>query len=231
MTNSDHEKQVAARRSIDFVEDGMLVGLGSGSTSAHAIRALGERVRAGLRIQAIATSEISAELARGFGIPVLPFDEDARLDLTIDGADEIGPGLQLIKGGGGALLHEKIVAAASKRFIVIADSSKLVSRLGAFPLPVEVIRFGWHVVADRLSALGAEPSLRINPDGQPFSTDQGNLILDCRFKVFPEADLLASQLDSMIGLVEHGLFLDLADVAVIAHGDRTELIGASAARA
>jgi ribose 5-phosphate isomerase A len=228
MTNSDHEKQVAARRSIDFVEDGMLVGLGSGSTSAHAIRALGERVRNGLRIQAIATSEVSAELARELGIPVLPFDEDARLDLTIDGADEIGPGLQLIKGGGGALLHEKIVAAASKRFVVIADSSKLVSRLGAFPLPVEVIRFGWHVVADRLIALGAKPTLRLTSSGQPFTTDQGNLILDCRFNVFPEADLLANQLDSMIGLVEHGLFLDLADVAVIAHGDRTELIGASA---
>jgi ribose 5-phosphate isomerase A len=231
MTSSDREKQVAARRSADFVEDGMLVGLGSGSTSAHAIRAIGERVREGLRIQAIATSERSAELARGLGISVLPFDEDARMDLTIDGADEIGPGLQLIKGGGGALLHEKIVASASKRFVVIADSSKLVKRLGAFPLPVEVIRFGWHVVEDRLNALGAETKLRMDSAGQPFTTDQGNFILDCRFAVFPEADLLASQLDSMIGVVEHGLFLDLADIAVIGRGDQTELIGAAAAQA
>lgn len=231
MTSSDHEKQVAARRSAEFVQEGMLVGLGSGSTSAHAIRAIGDRVREGLRIQAIATSESSAELARSLGITVLPFDEDARMDLTIDGADEIGPGLQLIKGGGGALLHEKIVASASKRFVVIADSSKLVKRLGAFPLPVEVIRFGWHVVEDRVKAMGAQATLRRDPGGQPFTTDQGNYILDCKFAVFPEADFLAAELDSMVGVVEHGLFLDLADIAVIGRGDRTELIGAAAAKA
>ncbi|MGI8744712.1 MAG: ribose-5-phosphate isomerase RpiA [Bryobacteraceae bacterium] len=225
MKNSDHEKQVAARRSMDFVEHGMLVGLGSGSTAAHAIRFLGEKARQGVQVQAIATSEASAQLAREAGIAVLPFDRDAKIDLTIDGADEVAPGMQLIKGGGGALLHEKIVAAASKKVIIIADSSKLVPRLGAFPLPVEVVRFGWPAVADRLHALGANPALRVGPDQQPFITDGGNLIIDCRFSIFPEADLLAAQLDSMTGLVEHGLFLDFADMVVIGRGDESELLG------
>lgn len=225
MKDSDREKQVAARRSIDFVEDGMLVGLGSGSTAAYAIRLLGERVRQGLQIQAIATSEASAQLANSAGIAVLPFDCEAKIDLTIDGADEVAPGMQLIKGGGGALLHEKIVAAASKKLIIIADSTKLVARLGAFPLPVEVIRFGWPAVAERLHALGANPALRLGPDKQPFLSDEGNLIMDCRFSVFPEADLLADQLDSMPGVVEHGLFLDFADMVVIGRGETSELLG------
>ena len=226
MLNADHEKQIAARRSLDFVQHDMLVGLGSGSTAAYAIRFLGERVREGLRIQGIPTSEASAELARSVGIIVVPFDRHAQIDVTIDGADEIGPGLQLIKGGGGALLHEKIVAAASKQFIIIADSSKLVKRLGAFPLSVEVIPFGWPAVADRLHALGANPVLRLNASEQPFLTDEGNVILDCQFKVFPEAAVLAEELDSMTGLVEHGLFLDLADTAIIGRGDETEVLEA-----
>ena len=233
MSNADHEKQIAARRSLDFVQHDMLVGLGSGSTAAYAIRFLGERVREGLRIQGIPTSEASAELARGVGINVVPFDRHAQIDVTIDGADEIGPGLQLIKGGGGALLHEKIVAAASKKFIIIADSSKLVKRLGAFPLSVEVIPFGWPAVADRLHALGANPVLRLTSEAlrltageQPFLTDEGNVILDCQFKVFPEAAVLAEELDSMTGLVEHGLFLDLADIAIIGRGDETEMLEA-----
>ncbi len=226
MSNADHEKQIAATRSLDFVQQDMLVGLGSGSTAAYAIRFLGERVRQGLRIQGIPTSEASAELARGVGISLIHFDRHAQIDVTIDGADEIGPGLQLIKGGGGALLHEKIVAAASKRFIIIADSSKLVQRLGAFPLSVEVIRFGWPAVADRLHALGANPVLRLTASEQPFLTDEGNVILDCRFKVFPEAAVLAEELDSITGLVEHGLFLNLADIAVIGRGDETELLEA-----
>ena len=226
MSNADHEKQIAARRSLDFVQQDMLVGLGSGSTAAYAIRFLGERVREGLRIQGIPTSEASAELARGVGINIVPFDRHAQIDVTIDGADEIGPGLQLIKGGGGALLHEKIVAAASKKFIIIADSSKLVKRLGAFPLSVEVIPFGWPAVADRLHALGANPVLRLAAGEQPFLTDEGNVILDCQFKVFPEAAVLAEELDSMTGLVEHGLFLDLADIAIIGRGDETEMLEA-----
>ena len=226
MSNADHEKQIAARRSLDFVQPDMLVGLGSGSTAAHAIRLLGDRVRGGLRIHGIPTSEASAELARSVGIPVVAFDRHAQIDVTIDGADEIGPGLQLIKGGGGALLHEKIVAAASRRFIIIADSSKLVKRLGAFPLSVEVIPFGWPAVADRLHVLGANPVLRLTATGQPFATDEGNFILDCQFKVFPEAVVLAEELDSITGLVEHGLFLDLTDLVVIGRGDQTELLEA-----
>jgi ribose 5-phosphate isomerase A len=226
MLNADREKQVAARRSLDYVQQDMLVGLGSGSTAAHAIRFLGERVRDGLRIQGIPTSDASAELARSVGITVVPFDRHAQIDVTIDGADEIGPGLQLIKGGGGALLHEKIVAAASKQFVIIADSSKLVKRLGAFPLSVEVIPFGWPAAADRLHALGANPVLRLISSEQPFLTDEGNYILDCQFKTFPEATVLAEELDSITGLVEHGLFLDLADVAVIGRGDETQVIEA-----
>ena len=226
MPNTDHEKQVAAARSLEFVEQDMLVGLGSGSTAAYAIRLLGARVRDGLRIEGIPTSDASAELARSVGIEVVPFDRHAQIDVTIDGADEIGPGLQLIKGGGGALLHEKIVAAASKRFVIIADSSKLVKRLGKFPLSVEVISFGWPAVADRLHALGANPVLRLTASQQPFLTDEGNFILDCQFTIFPEALVLAEELDSITGLVEHGLFLSLTHVAVIGRGDDTELIEA-----
>ncbi|MDQ6760877.1 MAG: ribose-5-phosphate isomerase RpiA [Acidobacteriota bacterium] len=226
MSNADHEKQIAANRSLDFIQQDMLVGLGSGSTAAYAIRFLGDRVRDGLRIHGIPTSEASAQLARSVGIDVVAFDRHAEIDVTIDGADEIGPGLQLIKGGGGALLHEKIVAAASRRFIIIADSSKLVKRLGAFPLSVEAIPFGWPAVADRLHVLGANPVLRLTAAGQPFVTDEGNFILDCRFNVFPEAVVLAEELDSITGLVEHGLFLDLTDLVVIGRGDQTELLEA-----
>ena len=159
------------------------------------------------------------------GIELLPFDHVVKLDITIDGADEIAPGLQLIKGGGGALLHEKIVAAASKQLIIIADSSKLVARLGAFPLPVEVIRFGWPEVAEKLQNLGARTELRLDGSRQPFLTEERNYILDCHFHEFPEASLLARQLDVIPGLVEHGLFLDMATIAVIAHPDKIELIG------
>lgn len=226
MNPKDLEKQTAARRAVEFVENGMLVGLGSGSTAAHAIREIATRVRQGLRIQAIPTSRASADLAREAGIELVPFDHVVKLDITIDGADEIAPGLQLIKGGGGALLHEKIVAAASKRLIVIADSSKLVARLGAFPLPVEVVRFGWPEVAEKLQTIGASARLRLDGSQEPFVTEEGNYILDCRFYEFPEARLLAAQLDVIPGLVEHGLFLDLAAFAIIARGGETELIGA-----
>lgn len=230
MSDFDHEKQIAARRSVDFVEHGMLVGLGSGSTAAHAIRLLGERVREGLHIQAIATSEASAQLAKAAGISVIAFDHDRKIDLTIDGADEIAPGMQLIKGGGGALLHEKIVAAASSKLLIIADSSKLVQRLGAFPLPVEVVRFGWAALSDRLHALGANPALRLGPQREPFVTDEGNVILDCRFPVFPDPDLLAAQLDSTTGVVEHGLFLNFADIVVIGRGNAIEMLGKGCGR-
>lgn len=175
----EEAKRMAARCALEFVEDGMLLGLGSGTTSAIFIRELGQRVKQGLRVRGIATSTASQQLAESLSIPITTFDECPVLDLAIDGADEVGPGLALIKGGGGALLREKIVASASRKFIVIADSSKLVNQLGRFPLPVEVIKMALPIVTRKFEALGLNPKLRHHQDGSKYTTDEGNYILDC----------------------------------------------------
>src|ERR1700735_3953271 len=175
----DEAKRMAARCALEFVEDGMLLGLGSGTTSAIFIQELGERVKQGLRVRGIATSIASQQLAESLSIPITNFDESPELDLAIDGADEIGPGLALIKGGGGALLREKIVESAAREFSVIADSSKLVDQLGAFPLPVEVIKMALPIVTRKLEAFGLNPKLRQRPDGSNYITDENNYILDC----------------------------------------------------
>jgi ribose 5-phosphate isomerase A len=205
-------KLAAAEAAAALVGDGMIVGLGSGSTASLAVEALGRRVSQGLRIVGVPTSEKTAELARQLGIPLSTLAEHQRVALTIDGADEVELGtLDLIKGLGGALLREKLVAVATGRLAVVVDESKLVERLAADyrPLPVEVVAFAWQTTARRLEALGAECILRLATGGQPFVTDQGNYTLDCRFRSVPPARELQSRLDGTVGVVEHGLFLGM----------------------
>jgi len=207
----------AAQRALQLVQPGMTLGLGSGSTATLWIKLLGEQVRDhGLKIRAIASSEDSERLGRGYGIPFVTFQECKTLDLTVDGADEIAPGLALIKGGGGKLLREKIVASASKQFVVVADASKQVDRLGRFPLPVEVIPMAVPLVTDALRGLGFTPAVRPDSSGKPYITDEGNLILDCSGLLIENPDSMAARLDSIVGVVEHGLFLHMATLAVIA---------------
>jgi len=215
---SDQEKELAARASLQFVRDGDVVGLGSGSTAAYAVRYLGKRVRAGMKIRGIATSVQTQNLAASVGIPLTTLEEVRRIDVTIDGADEFDPELRLIKGGGGALLHEKIVASASRQVIIITDSSKQVCVLGKVPLPVEVIRFAEAVVSKKISALGATVQLRKDTAGKPFITNEGNHILDCHFGQIPDPPALAHTLSEIPGVVEHGLFINLADLVLLGNG-------------
>jgi len=224
----DKAKYVAARRAVEFVEDGMRVGLGTGSTAAWMVRCLGELIRdEGMKITGVATSARTAELAREVGVPIKTLDEVRWLDLTIDGADEYDPNLNLIKGGGGALLHEKIVATASDQMVVIADLSKQVDTLGAFPLPVEVIPFGWQttkaLVEEMLSNVdvqGRTASLRLNGT-EPFRSDEGNFILDLHLRRIANPSQLSLVLNQIPGVVENGLFLDICDVLVIGNADGT----------
>jgi ribose 5-phosphate isomerase A len=215
---NDQEKEAAARASLQFIHDGMVVGLGTGSTASHFIELLGERVKQGLRVRGIPTSVRSTELAKSLGIPLTTLDECQEISVTVDGADEVDPKLRLIKGGGGALLREKIVASATRQLVIVADASKRVARLGKFPLPVEVIKFAQALVAKRISALGADVQLRKGSDGSPFLTDENNHILDCRFGEIPDADTLARELSAMPGVVEHGLFIGMASVVLFAKG-------------
>jgi ribose 5-phosphate isomerase A len=215
-------KQAAALRALEEVEDGMLLGLGTGSTAAYFIDALGARVRGGLQVTAVATSKASAEQAGGFGIPLLE-NVDRPIDLTVDGADQIDPRLNLVKGLGGALLREKVVAAASNRMMVIATEDKLVPRLDHGPLPVEVLPLLWERTAATISALGLEPILR--PAGQaPFVSDNGNLILDCQLNGALEPAQLAAALDAIPGVIGHGLFVGIATEAAIAGPDRVRVL-------
>ena len=209
------EKAAAAEAAVAAIADGMLVGLGSGSTAAHAVRAVGRRVADGLRIECVATSRATETLARSVGLAIRPFDGIARLDLTIDGADEIDPALRAIKGGGGALLREKVVAAASDRVAIIVDSGKLVARLGAFPVPIEVLPFAGAWVMRALGELHGTATRRLAADGSPFHTDQGNVIFDTAFGLIEDAAALAGQLSQVPGIVEHGLFLDEIDTVFI----------------
>ena len=215
---NDQEKEAAARASLRFVKEGQVVGLGTGSTAAYFIKLLGEQVQNGLRVRGIPTSVRSRELALSLGIPLITLDDCQEIDVTVDGADEVDPQLRLIKGGGGALLREKIVASATRQMIVVADASKQVQRLGKFPLPVEVIRFAQALVAKRIAALGAEVQLRRDAAGNGYLTDENNHILDCRFGEIRDPDRLARELSEMPGVVEHGLFIGMASVVVFARG-------------
>jgi len=212
-------KRRAAERALEFVEDGMTLGLGTGSTARHILELLAERRRAGelTRIVGVPTSRATADLALELGIPLVTLKDEPRLDLALDGADEIDPRLDLLKGLGGALLWEKIVAAAADTFIVVADESKLVDRLGErAPLPVEVVPFGWTTHLAAIDRLGGQAVLRQNPDGSPFLTDSGHYILDCRFDGgIPDPPHTHAELRQRPGVVETGLFLGLAHAAVI----------------
>jgi ribose 5-phosphate isomerase A len=220
-SDRDASKRQAAMEAVAMVRDGMVVGLGTGSTAAFAIEGLIARARDGLRIVGIPTSERSAAQARDGGIKLTDFASHPKVDLTIDGADEIARGsLDLIKGLGGALLREKIVAAASARLVIVADAPKLVTKLGAtVPVPVEVVTFGWETTAARLTRLGANPVLRMAPDGTAFRTDGGNLILDCHFGAIADPVRLEQDLSATIGVVENGLFIGMAATALVATPD------------
>ena len=217
---SDADRRLAAEAALDEVKPGMTVGLGTGRTAEHFVRALGAKVRAGLAVVGVPTSEEAARLAVAEGIPLTTLEAEPVLDLVVDGADEIDPQLRLIKGGGGALLREKIVASASRRMIVIADSTKLVEHLGAFPLPIEIIPFGATASRRHIEAaasklgLSGHFSLR-QRGGAPFVTDSGNHILDVSFGLIADPDRLAAALDGISGVVEHGLFIRLASGAII----------------
>ena len=220
---AEEEKRLAAARAVALVEAGMTVGLGTGSTAAHAIRALGKRVREGLAVCGVPTSEASAALARAESIPLVDLNEVERVQLAIDGADEVDRQKRCIKGGGGALLREKIVASAADRLVLVVDSGKTVEKLGAFPLPVEVVSFAREQVRREMLALGASVQLRAGTEGA-FVTDEGNHILDCRFGSIDDASGLAARLDAIPGIVEHGLFIDMADDVIVGKGDRARFM-------
>ena len=213
------EKQLSAEAACDYVKDGMIVGLGTGTTAEFAVRKIGKLVRDGLSIRGIPTSNRTKELAEAEGIPLIDFSESMFIDLTIDGADEIDGNLNMIKGGGAALLQEKIVASVSKAEIIVVNRTKLVDQLGAFPLPVEVIPFGWQVVFNQLESLHGNPDLRLNK-GQPQVTDQGNYIIDCHFRKIENPKLLEHQLNMIPGVVENGLFINLCTKMILADGEQ-----------
>jgi ribose 5-phosphate isomerase A len=225
----EREKELAAEAAVAQVQDGMTVGLGTGSTAAYALKALGRRISQGLRIRAVPSSRWAETLAREVGIPVVTFADVTRLDVTLDGTDEFDPGLSLVKGGGGALFREKIVAAASGRLWILADSSKRVAVLGKFPLPVEVNPFGWQVAARRIAELGAQVGLRQTGAGgaaasgggspQPFVSDNGGYILNCAFGTIPDPAGLEAKLRRIVGVLETGLFVNMAETVFLAEGE------------
>jgi len=210
----DEQKQMAAAAAVEHINDGMVVGLGTGSTAAKMVDLVGARVKEGLDIIAVPTSEATAEQARSLGIKVVGLDEVSVIDLTIDGTDEVDPQMRLIKGGGGAHLREKIVASLSDKMIVIAEAKKMVDKLGAFKLPVEVIPFAAGALLPKLEALGADVSIR-QKDATDFRTDENNLIIDCAFGEIEDPEDIALTLSLMPGVVEHGLFIDMADLVLI----------------
>ena len=229
--SEDIAKFNAANAALGFVKDGMVIGLGTGSTSASFVRQLGERVRQGLRVKGVPTSEATRNLAEQVGVPLLEISQVTSIDVDIDGADEVDSGFRLIKGGGGALLREKIVAAASKRMVVIADESKWVDTLGAFPLPVEVTRFGFALTQQRVhealratGCAGDEVTLRTSGKAnEPVITDGGNYILDAHAKRIPNAAALAAALKQIAGVVEHGLFIGLAQTVIVGKAKGAEV--------
>jgi len=225
ITDPAELKKAAAEWAATLVEDGMVVGLGTGSTASLILEPLAARIRQGLRIVGIPTSARTAEQARGLGIPLSTLADHARVDLTIDGADEVEIGtLNVIKGRGGALLREKIVASASARLGIRSDESKLVDRLGRGAVPVEVVPFEWQSTARRIESLGASPALRLRPDGGAFVTEGGHYILDCAFGPISSAGSLDRELNGIVGVVEHGLFLGLADQVGVGRAGGVEVL-------
>lgn len=218
------EKQAVGEKAAEFVKDDMIVGLGTGSTVYYTILKLGERVKNGLRIQGVPTSKETEKLARQIGIPLVTLEDVNKLDLAIDGADEVDNQFALIKGGGGALLREKMIAKASEQFIVVADSTKLVQTLGAFPLPVEVVRFGWEMTAKHMRDLGCVPRLRLLEDHTPFITDNGNYIMDCHFQEIKRPHELEVALNMIPGVVENGLFNHMTSRVITIRNQQVHMI-------
>ena len=228
---ADERKQRAAVAALEYVEDGMVLGLGTGSTAAHFVRGLAGRVQSGLQVTCAPTSVATETLAKELGVPLVDPNSVSGFDLTVDGADEADSALRLIKGGGGALLREKIIAAASERMIVIADDSKLVDVLGGFPLPVEVTPFAWRASAQQLDDLiaditGGDPNvqLRETSDGQPFLSDGGNYILDCACGPLADPDELSQECNLIPGVIENGLFVGLCDLLILGVSDGVRVI-------
>jgi len=221
MLSPEEMKRVAGEYAVGFVQPGFVTGIGTGSTVYYFIHALAEKVKQGLDITAVVTSRKSGELSKQLGITVTDLNDVDTIDITIDGADEVDRQLQLIKGGGGALLQEKMVAAASRKMIVIADGNKIADQLGRFPLPVEVIPYGWKQTQKHIGKLGCRKIILREKDGKPFITDHGHYILDCHFEKIEQASLLSQQLNSIPGVVENGLFIDMASAVIIGKEDGT----------
>ena len=212
-------KQIAGETAAAFIKDGMNVGLGTGSTAFFAIQKIGQRIKdEGLKLKCIATSDESEKLARALNIPIYDFDEIKKLDITIDGADEVDKNFNLIKGGGGALLREKIIAYITKHYIIITDESKVVDTLGKFHLPIEVVQFGWQITFDHLQHLGCIPALR-KKNGETFITDNGNYILDCDFKKIENPETLQAAIHAVPGVVEVGLFINRTNTLIVGHSN------------
>jgi ribose 5-phosphate isomerase A len=217
-------KKLAGEKAVEFIENGMTIGLGTGSTVYWTIRKLGELVQRGeLQVRGIPTSKSTEELATNLGIPLVTFADVKELDLTIDGADEINPALDMIKGGGGALLREKLVAASSRRLVIVADETKLVSALGSFSLPIEVVPFAWETTMQRIASLNCIPALR-SVDSKPYITDNGNYILDCAFGSIPDPAGLDQTLKLLTGVVETGLFVGVVDTVIVGCDDGVKLL-------
>ncbi|MBH8596603.1 MULTISPECIES: ribose-5-phosphate isomerase RpiA [unclassified Thermoactinomyces] len=215
MKHSKSEKQIAGEKATDYIKDGMVVGLGTGSTVYYTIKRLGTLVKKGLKIEAVSTSSATTKLAKSLGIPLVSANDVSRIDVTIDGADEIDPRFYAIKGGGGALLYEKIVASISRKVICVVDSTKLTNQIGRFPLPVEVVPFAYKHVLKKLAKNGLEATLRLNEDKKPYLTDEKNMILDLRLGRIESPTELADWLNGIPGIVEHGLFIDLINEVMV----------------
>lgn len=223
MNDVNRDKRAAAQAAAAYVNSGMTIGLGTGSTVNYLLDELGKRIRQGLEMEGIPTSIKTEKLAREKGIPLTDFSQTTKIDLAIDGADEVDSQLQLIKGGGGSLVREKIVAAAADQLIIIVDASKRVPKLGAFPLPIEVVPFGWEKTAERIAAYGCTPVLRKN-GSDPFISDNGNYILDCLFQTISQPEQLHQQMKQLVGVVETGLFLHMTDRLLVARNGIVDVI-------
>ncbi|RKQ35659.1 ribose-5-phosphate isomerase RpiA [Oceanobacillus halophilus] len=224
LSKQDQLKKLVGEEAVHYIKDGMKIGLGSGSTVYWMVKKLGERVKEeGLKVEGIPSSDLTGDWAKEFGVPLTDFSQVEGLDITIDGADEVDENLHLIKGGGGALFREKIIAQAAKELIIIVDQSKKVQHLGRFPLPVEVLPFGWEMTAKEVESLGCEWKLR-HRENDIYITDNGNYILDCYFNEILEPEKLHKQLKLMVGVVETGLFTNMADKVIVGGGDEIEVI-------
>lgn len=219
----DTNKKIAGEKAVDYIVDGMTVGLGSGSTVNYMLKMLGERVKEGLDIKGIPTSVKTERLAKELGIPLIDYSGLQQIDIAIDGADEVDHNLCLLKGGGGSLVREKIVDMAAKQLIIIVEGSKMVSRLGAFSLPVEILPFGWELTAMRIAELGGTPELRKN-DSELFVSDNGNYIMDCDFGEIVHPEKLHADLKLLVGVVETGLFVDQTDVVIVGRNGKVETL-------